>query len=276
MLVICVMAAVRGYYCSALIMHHIGRSTLGRSHASMLLHVSRWQSKFMVTQHHIYGRRSHYLAISPQCTAAVTAAALDWLHPSALEGVYRAVRASADSPPVASPPRAAAEATERADAASAHVGALAAVLHYLAAYGDAANLQQGSLQELSQRVAAPGLWSTASAPQNGGALTAAGPGAQWHPLIAHALECVQQRGLHIGPIYALSMPRAACVELLDGLLALQQTLGDADLGAVFPRAVSAAVDQQAGLVPILVVFQSATCQQMAAAASPCRRCSSAP
>ncbi len=162
-------------------------------------------------------------------------------------------------------------------AASPHIGALAAILHYLATFSQAVSLQRGNLQPLAERVAASGLYR-ADAPS----MPAARPGHEsasakslphlasvppaaitpqgWHQLVTHALSCVTQ---HLSQTAAKSggvpapqpllpagdaaLHLAACVELLDGLLVLQSALGDIQLASALPKAVSAAVDPQARL-----------------------------
>ena len=177
---------------------------------------------------------------------------MTWLQPPVLEGFRRAFAAA--SPTASLLPQAAEAISDRAAAASAHMGALAAVLHYLATYSEAVRLQCGNLQELTQRVAASGLLLPSSASQIGEAPQASDAGVQWHPLVPHALACVRQHSERPWAGYPASvMIQPACVEMLDGLLSLVRALEDIDPCAALSGALSAATDQQAGFVPLLVM-----------------------
>jgi hypothetical protein len=90
-------------------------------------------------------------------------------------------------------------------AASALLGALAAVLHFLASYGESAKLQRLDLAPLRAAVATSAL--LALSPADGGGV---------HPLLTAALNAVSLR--------SCAASAAAGAELLDAALALRQAL----------------------------------------------------
>ena len=176
--------------------------------------------------------------------------------------------------------------------ASPLLSALAAVLHYLAAFSQAVRLQQGDLRPVAERITASGLYgsgmvadtgpanvtasnsptSMASGAEPSSASPAADRSSVLHPLVSYALACITPHSAegpsgHSGQLVApqtststqetaqLLLPAndatprlAACVELLDGLIALRSTLSVHELAVILPRAVSVAVGPQASHV----------------------------
>ena len=156
---------------------------------------------------------------------------------------------------------------------TAYISALAAVLHYLGTFSQAVSLQRRDLRPIA--VAASGLFQVdnvsgpdagpgpslaapasshpASAGPNSAALPAVDPLQGCHQLVRHALTSVAPKSggtpalRPLLPAGDAASHLAACVELLDSLLALQSALGGGELAAALPRAVSAAVDPQVRL-----------------------------
>lgn len=169
--------------------------------------------------------------VSPACAAAVAEAALAWLSPAVLEpllNILAAQRQRSSSHPAAEAP----PTTGGADPeGAAQLGALAAVLHFLASYGEAVKLRREDLGPLRAAVAASALLAPMTVCSE-----ALDSGGRVHPLLRAALKAAMaQRS---------AASAAAGAELLDAALALQRALqppGGPDCGAHVAAAVSCAL-----------------------------------
>lgn len=165
--------------------------------------------------------------VSPACAAAVAESAQGWLSPAVLQPLtdsLAAARQRSEAPPAAGGPPS--PTTGGADqAAAAQLGAVAAVLHFLASYGETAKLRREDLFPLRAAVAASAVLDPAAA--HGGGV---------HPLLTAALEALSSQ--------RSAVSAAAGAELLDAALALRQALqrpGQQDSDTHVASAVSRAV-----------------------------------
>lgn len=170
--------------------------------------------------------------VSPACAAAVAEAAQAWLSPAVLDPLLDSLtpqQQPSNGPPTAEGPPASGGTHPEA---AAQLGALAAALHFLAAYGETAKLRREDLGPLRATVAASAMLAPARACP--GTLD---PGGGVHPLLGAALEAAAVARCSVACA-------AAGAELLDAALALRRALqppGRPDGGAHVAAAVSRAL-----------------------------------
>ena len=167
---------------------------------------------------------------APQCAAAVAEAAQAWLMPAVLQPLAKGLEAHRGQ---TVSEKVAGQLGGSYPAAATMLGALAAVLHYLAAYATAVEMQRGDLRALRAVLAASQLL-----PSTGPFSERAGGNAR-HPILAYAVGA-----LSIATHAGAAVPGT---ELLDAALALQRALqvhGHAADDSCLAMAIAEAVTPQ--------------------------------